>query len=121
METTDRQFVQEKRQLLKRLEIQYGKWDGSVEKALVLFSENEKLFNQIEVVDKELSYEARDLFAQEYQGEVKKILSQHKKMVSRLSKAKEEVQNEISSANKKKQIVKDYIQQEESLFVDRDV
>lgn len=121
MNSSEKQLIQKKRQLLKMIELEYEEWDQSVDKAIDILSNNQERLDQMEEIDEKLSKETKVEFLKKYHKVFDELLKQHKEMIQLIRLSKEDLQKQMKQVSKKKKVVNDYIQKDESMFIDRDI
>lgn len=112
--------IQRKTLILKSIEKAYKKWDGSAQKAVQIISENEELFRQLKEIDELLSESEKNDFLDKQQSKWKLLIQEHKKMVNKIQEEKNQLLEQMQQVNKKDNVVSNYIDKQQSLFVDRD-
>lgn len=117
---SDEQLLQKKNDLLKSINSQYKQWDGSVEKAVKIINRNETLFQQLKEIDDHLSEKTKSFFSDKNQVKWQETIQEHKKMLYKIHYEKNQLLEQMQQVNKKDNVVSNYIDKKQSLFVDRD-
>lgn len=114
-------WFRKKKETIHQLKSNYQAWDGSSEEAAQVLNSNEELFKRVEEIDQHLTLEEKKAFSDEHLEMWKQIIQLHQHMMDTFKLEKNSLLKELEGMPKKKEAASQYMQQDNSMFIDRDV
>lgn len=115
------QLLEKKKAALLEVFNYYKNVELNIEPAMHVILEVEILFDQMSELDKQLSQEEKDDFAEQHRDLWTAIIQKHKEIIELINSANESLRKQMTQMGKKNQVIHNYMDKNESLFLDRRV
>ncbi|WP_208558999.1 hypothetical protein [Marinilactibacillus kalidii] len=113
------QLLQKKKTLLLNLYNTYESFNQTLESAVDVLAEVELLITDINALDDQLSDEEISNFSVNYRDVWVEIVNKHRELLKLIEKENQTVKKQMDQVNKKNQMINGYMDQNESMFLDR--
>ncbi|MEC6747109.1 hypothetical protein VXN63_01030 [Marinilactibacillus sp. XAAS-LB27] len=113
------QLLQKKKAILLNMYNAYESFNETVDSATSVLSEVEELIQEMNTVDKQLSPSEIQSFSDSYQDVWKEVILKHKELIQLIENESQSVKGQMSQMNKKNQMIDGYMDQNQSMFLDR--
>lgn len=113
--------LKEKENLLLGITNQLIGWDHSVDHALVILSENDEKFAQMQELDQQIPETELKAFNEKYNQHWQKLINLQQELMQAVQKGQTETQGQLSQIDKKNKVVSNYMQvKNKSIFIEKD-
>ena len=96
-------------------------WDGSMDHALQILSENDDKFKQMSQLDREVSAEELNTFNEKYRNHWQKLINTQQELMQAVRAGQAVNQEQLSQIDNKQKIVENYMSvKNKSIFIEKD-
>lgn len=113
------QLIKKKKSLLLNVLKLYKNYGYNVESAIQSFQEADDLFKDMAKIDTQLSDSEKETFRKTYKDTWEAVIQKHKEMMSMIKVENTLLKNQMTQVNKKNQVIHNYMDKNESMFLDR--
>ncbi|WP_080146609.1 hypothetical protein [Marinilactibacillus piezotolerans] len=112
-------LLQRKKALLLKVFNEYENYEYSLESAVTVVQEVEEYFLEMTDIDLQLSDAEKQDFTEQYQDIWKEIISKHLEILELMKEENAQVRKQMSQVNKKNHIIENYMEKNQSMFLDK--
>ena len=112
-------LLQRKKALLLNVFNEYENYTYSLESAVTVVQEVEEDFREMTEIDLQLTEEEKNAFTQNHQEIWKEIVAKHLEILDLMKEENSQVKKQMSQVNKKNHIIENYMEKNQSMFLDK--
>lgn len=113
------QLLQKKKATLLKIYNAYESFNDTIDSAISILSEVEVFIQEMHELDKQLSESEIKSFSDDYRDVWKEVILKHKELIQLIENESQSVKGQMSQMNKKNQMINGYMDQNQSMFLDR--
>lgn len=114
-------LLKEKESLILDITNHLISWDGSIDHAIKVLSENDDRFKQMTQLDKEIPTGYLTSFNEKYRNHWQKLINTQQELMQAIQVGQDENQEQLSQIDNKRKIVQNYMSvKNKSIFIEKD-